>query len=62
MAILCALLMALSSLRQQADCWYITAADLADAKAPAFDTYRVIQEPVENPKLDLASNPVARKI
>jgi len=61
MEILCVLLMTLSSLSQQPDCWYITASDLADVKAPTFDTYRVIQETVENPKLDLASNPVARK-
>jgi len=61
MAILCVFLMALASLGQQPGCWYITAADLADAKAPTFATYPVIREEVANPKLDLTSNPMARK-
>jgi len=42
-------------------CRFVTNADLTDKQAPTFDAYRVTsQETVENPKLDLASNPAAR--
>ena len=61
MTILCTFLMAVTSLLQQPDCWYITATDLVDAKAPSFETYRVIREQVAFPKLNLASNPIGRK-
>lgn len=42
-------------------CRIVTTTDLTDKHAPAFDTYPVTSaKAVEKPKLDLASNPVAR--
>lgn len=43
------------------ECKFVTAADLSDLNAPAFDNYPTkTQEVVPSPRLDLASNPVAR--
>jgi hypothetical protein len=43
-------------------CRMVTAVDLADHKAPSFAAYRVSsQGTLASPKLDLKSNPVARK-
>jgi hypothetical protein len=42
-------------------CRIVTAADLADPKAPSFESYAVQTEAkVSNPKLDLSSNPVGK--
>lgn len=42
-------------------CRLVTSADLADAKAPTFASYRVtVPEVSSTPKLDLKSNPIAR--
>jgi hypothetical protein len=63
-------LCAASSLRGQQDdapsafdkCRIVTMADLTDNQAPTFPAYRVTSsETVENPKLDLKSNPIARQ-
>lgn len=43
------------------ECRFITAADLADSKAPAFADYPTpARETVSTAKLDLTSNPIAR--
>jgi hypothetical protein len=65
-AIFCVLLTPTVALSQKDEptpaekCHFITALDLADAKAPAFGDYPTTQEVVSNPKLDLTSNPIAR--
>jgi len=66
-ALLCAPLLAAVSYCRQEDlspaqkCRYITAADLADPKAPAFQTYPAKKEQINTiPRLDLTSNPIAR--
>src|SRR6266581_942600 len=67
-AILCAILIPTTASRQQGvptqldECRFITAADLSDPKAPIFEAYpAATREPVLNPKLDLMSNPIARR-
>jgi len=47
--------------QDSSECRLIKAADLFDAQAPMFDAYPVVREKVANPRLDLTSNPVARK-
>ena len=43
-------------------CRLVTTADLIDKRAPAFDAYGVTStETIENPKLDLTSNPTATR-
>lgn len=68
-AALLAILYASGSLRPQQEdvpsafdkCRFVTSADLTDMQAPTFDAYRVTsRKTVENPKLDLSSNPTAR--
>jgi hypothetical protein len=39
----------------------IKASDLFDPQAPRFDAYSVTPEEVANPKLNLGSNPIARR-
>jgi len=42
-------------------CRIVTSSDLTDSKVPRFAAYRIpTQEVIENPKLDLKSNPIAR--
>ncbi len=48
--------------RQLAECRFVTAADLSDPKAPTFKSYPVTtRETVSSPKLDLTSNPIAKR-
>lgn len=65
--ILCVLLTPTVSFRQKngptpaEECRLITAADLVDAKAPAFTNYRTtVRQAISTAKLDLTSNPIAR--
>lgn len=67
-AILCAVLMPMAASGQRdvpapsGDCRFITAADLFDPKAPVFEAYRAAgREHVSSPKLDLTSNPIAKR-
>ncbi len=59
------LIPSIASLGQQvqapSECRLIKAADLVDPLAPSFDAYPVFREEVANPRLNLASNPIARK-
>jgi hypothetical protein len=44
------------------ECSFITAADLSDSKAPTFEAYpATIAKAVSHPRLDLTSNPVAKR-
>ena len=43
------------------ECRLIRASDLFDAQAPTFDAYPVIRENIDNPRLDLNSNPIGRR-
>jgi hypothetical protein len=44
------------------ECRLITASDLLDAKAPTFEGFKVTaHQIIRNPKLDLRSNPVAKR-
>jgi len=44
------------------ECRFVTAADLSDTKAPSFNNYPATSKEVNsNSKLDLTSNPIARK-
>ncbi len=60
-----ALILLTASFSQQvqvsSECRMIKAADLFDAQAPAFEAYPVGREVIANPKLNLASNLIARK-
>jgi hypothetical protein len=47
--------------QDSSECRLVKASDLVDAQAPTFVSYPVIREKVANPKLDLNSNPVARR-
>jgi hypothetical protein len=43
-------------------CKFVTTANLSDPEAPRFDSYPVLtEEKVSNPKLDLSSNPIAKR-
>lgn len=47
--------------QNSSECRLVRASDLFDAQAPTFDAYPVIRERVDDPRLDLNSNPIARR-
>jgi hypothetical protein len=67
-SIVCMLLISTAVFGQKDDltpaeeCRFVTAADLSDPKAPSFNNYPAdIKEVVSKSKLDLTSNPIAKK-